>query len=398
VFGGMAMASMPPLVVGMTGSFGSGCTFVARKYFAAKNFEIISLTDVLRAEAEKLDLRIMREGDRHELQGIGNKIRELKGPRFLAERVREHISGHPTKPRWVVDSIRNPHEVAVLREGFPQFYLCSVAADVDVRWKRVKDRYSRNLAVFEEDDGRDAHEDLDFGQRVRECCSLADIVISNDTDYDDGNLDQAAHQAEVTRYISLIEGSVAFTPAPEEAHMVMAYSISRRSSCLKRKVGAIITGALGSVIGSGCNEVPRQLRTCRELVGRCYRDKLSDDFVKDLKKIITQGEDLKSIVDLTDKTFKNLDHCRALHAEENAILSVVGHGASISLSGSTLYTTTYPCNLCANKIAQVGITQICYMEPYPMREAKEVLTEKKVAQRPFSGVTPRGYFKLDGGA
>jgi len=350
-----------------------------------------------RLQAKKLSLKITREGDRHELQVIGNKIRESNGPRFLAEQAREIIE-RSAHPRWVVDSIRNPHEVAVFRESFPIFYLCSVAADVEVRWRRVEGRYSRNRALFEEDDGRDAHEDLDFGQRVRECCSLADIVISNDTNYPDGNLDQVAHQAEVFRYISLIEGSVAFMPTPEEAHMVMAYSISRRSSCLQRQVGAIITGSLGSVIGSGCNEVPRQLRTCREQFGRCYRDKLFDDFTENLRQIMPQGKELEGVVGLTDRTFKNLDHCRALHAEENAILSVVGHGASVSLTGSTLYTTTYPCNLCANKIAQVGITQICYMEPYPMREAKEVLTGKNVVQRPFSGVTPRGYFKLYGGA
>ena len=44
-----------------------------------------------------------------------------------------------------------------------------------------------------------------------------------------------------------------------------------------------------------------------------------------------------------------LDYCRALHAEENAILNVARFGSSIALRGAVLYTTTYPCNLCANK-------------------------------------------------
>lgn len=55
------------------------------------------------------------------------------------------------------------------------------------------------------------------------------------------------------------------------------------------------------------------------------------------------------------KRFKILDYCRALHAEENAILNVTRTGSSSELKEATLYTSTYPCNLCANKITQVGI-------------------------------------------
>ena len=89
-----------------------------------------------------------------------------------------------------------------------------------------------------------------------------------------------------------------------------------------------------------------------------------------------------------------MDYCRALHAEENAILNVARVGASAVLPTSTLFTTTYPCNLCANKIAQVGIKHIVYFEPYPMEEAKKILADKGVEQEPFEGVTYNGYFRL----
>lgn len=69
-------------------------------------------------------------------------------------------------------------------------------------------------------------------------------------------------------------------------------------------------------------------------------------------------------------------------------------GASAALPASTLFTTTYPCNLCANKIAQVGIKHIVYFEPYPMEEAKKILEDKGVEQEPFEGVTYNGYFRL----
>ena len=64
------------------------------------------------------------------------------------------------------------------------------------------------------------------------------------------------------------------------------------------------------------------------------------------------------------------------------------------MSKATLYTTTYPCNLCANKIAQVGIKKIVYYEPYPQKEAKDVLNNHDVKQIPFEGVTSNGYFRF----
>lgn len=91
---------------------------------------------------------------------------------------------------------------------------------------------------------------------------------------------------------------------------------------------------------------------------------------------------------------KLLDYCRALHAEESAIVNMARLGVSPNLSAATLYTTTYPCNLCANKIAQVGIRTIVYYEPYPQKEAKEILTAHRVKQIPFEGVTYNGYFRF----
>ena len=64
------------------------------------------------------------------------------------------------------------------------------------------------------------------------------------------------------------------------------------------------------------------------------------------------GIDNKMQVKISEKireNFKMLDYCRALHAEENAIRNVARFGSSIALRGAVLYTTTYPCNLCANK-------------------------------------------------
>ena len=94
------------------------------------------------------------------------------------------------------------------------------------------------------------------------------------------------------------------------------------------------------------------------------------------------------------KHSKMLDYCRALHAEESAIVNMARLSISAELSKVTLYTTTYPCNLCANKIVHVGSKRIIYFEPYPQIEAKEILKAHRVEQIPFEGITFNGYFRF----
>ena len=92
---------------------------------------------------------------------------------------------------------------------------------------------------------------------------------------------------------------------------------------------------------------------------------------------------------------KLLDVCRALHAEENAIVNVAKIG-NVSLSGKTLYSTTFPCKLCANKIVQAGIKEVVYSESYTMPEAIQILNHKKIKIRKFEGVKSSAFFKLYG--
>lgn len=64
------------------------------------------------------------------------------------------------------------------------------------------------------------------------------------------------------------------------------------------------------------------------------------------------------------------------------------------MDDSTIYVTTFPCNLCANKIVQSGIKHVIYFEPYPVEEAKTILNEGNVEFEPFEGVTFRAFFKF----
>ena len=126
----------------------------------------------------------------------------------------------------------------------------------------------------------------------------------------------------------------------------------------------------------------------------CYRKYLRKDIDDKIKNELLDEAMATKVSSIVKINSKMLDYCRALHAEENAIVNMARLSVSADYSKATLFTTTYPCNLCANKIAQIGIKKIVYYEPYPQEEAKKTLAEHKVEQIPFQGITFNSYFKF----
>lgn len=90
---------------------------------------------------------------------------------------------------------------------------------------------------------------------------------------------------------------------------------------------------------------------------------------------------------------KLLDLCRAVHAEEAAILQAVKLGSS-SLNGAELYTTTFPCLLCCKSIINAGIKKIVYREPYPMEESIKMLRNGVIALEKYEGVNAWAFDKM----
>lgn len=379
-------------VIGLVGPFGSGCSYVANKIVENHGYVYLSLSDVLREEYKKENPK-KRKIERKDLQNFGDKIREENGADYLAKVICDRIAQDKTQ-NYVVDSIRNPEEINCLRKSFAEFFLVGVFAEPELRWGRVKGKYDEDRRNFDEDDKRDSNGGVEYGQRVTDSFRMADIILLNNENIVEGNKNEEIFLAKLKQKIYLIEGKESFVPTYIETNMAIAYAASMRSSCLKRKVGAVIVDITGDVFSSGYNEVPAANNTCKCEYGMCYRDKLKKDYKENLKTVIKREKEREASYTLFKQNFKILDYCRALHAEENAILNVARVGASAALPTSTLFTTTYPCNLCANKIAQVGIKHIVYFEPYPMKEAKKILEDKGVEQEPFEGVTYNGYFRL----
>jgi len=160
------------LVLGLTGPNASGKGEIAT-YLAGRGFTLHSLSDVVREEAAARGLRPERE----HLIRIGNLLRDEHGPGVLAERILLRLTG-----RDVVDSIRNPAEVAVLRR-LPHFILAGVRAPLEVRFHRSLQRARpgdpRTLDEFRERELQENSQDPN-AQQLLATFQLADHVIDNE--------------------------------------------------------------------------------------------------------------------------------------------------------------------------------------------------------------------------
>lgn len=130
------------------------------------------------------------------------------------------------------------------------------------RWERVQGIYGDDRRIFNEDDKRDSGEKFTYGQRVTDSFKMSDIVLLNNNLVVQGNENDKLFSAKIKEKVDLIEKKIPFRPSATETHMAMAYATSMRSSCLKRKVGAVIADSTGNVFSSGYNEVPIANKTC----------------------------------------------------------------------------------------------------------------------------------------
>lgn len=136
-------------------------------------------------------------------------------------------------------------------------------------------------------------------------------------------------------------------PSWDEYFMGMAKLTSQRSTCLRRKVGAVIVKDK-HIIATGYNGAPRGLSHCAEL-GGCLREELN----------VPSGQ--------------RHELCRALHAEQNAIIQAATLGQSIE--GASIYITHQPCSICSKMIINAGIDRIIVDEGYPDELATNLLEE-----------------------
>jgi dCMP deaminase len=331
------------MILGIAGLNGAGKGEAVR-YLQARSFYAHSLSDVIREELQTRNLEPTRE----RMIEAGNEIRGSEGLGALANRL---VANLVADRNYVIDSIRHPAEVDVLRAQTEHFRLIWIDAEEAIRLDRIVRRRRigdpTSLDGLRRLEGRELGNDDPTAQQL-----LAVRDLANDTIPNNGSLEDMRKAVQ-----SLLERSFFFErPSWDAYFMSIAQVVASRSNCVKRKVAAVIT-LDRRIVSTGYNGTPRGTRNCNE--GGCPR---CNGFAEGGTR---------------------LDECLCSHGEENAITQVAYHGSSIR--GATIYSTFSPCLICTKMIINSGIIEVVYNSDYPLGDvARALLREAGVKVRQAS--------------
>ncbi|MGI2206846.1 deoxycytidylate deaminase [Shewanella baltica] len=346
---------------------------------------------------------------------IAQKINEIS-VQLHTENKAQHKSTYLT-----IDAIRSPLEASYFQERYASFYLLAISCKENVRKERLNKKGLSEESIEQID--QNEYASLDFGkersftdQDIQGCLQRADIYIDSSFDKDESKDKTLANQ--IIKFICLAQKPGLITPTPAERCMQIAYTSKLNSGCLSRQVGAVVTNNNYSIKAVGWNDapygqVPCNLRSVEEAGAK--KDKIAyspfelndKEFQNSIRIKITQYEKIsnkgynhsycfKSEYNAIKKD-KNQVHTRSLHAEENAFLQVSKDGGS-GVLGGFLFTTASPCELCAKKAYQLGMTKIFYIDPYPGISMEHILASGAEKQRPemilFNGAIGRAFHNL----
>jgi dCMP deaminase len=135
-------------------------------------------------------------------------------------------------------------------------------------------------------------------------------------------------------------------PSWDEYFMKLAWLVSERSTCVRHHIGAIVVKDK-RILTTGYNGAATGTQDCISL--GCLRNTLN----------ISSGQ--------------RHEICRAIHAEQNAIIQGGYHG--VNIKDSTLYCTHSPCILCAKMTVNAGIKRVVANTEYPDNTFKELFSE-----------------------
>ncbi len=441
------------LVIGMAGRIGSGVSFVRDKLLQslrtfAYDVDIVDVTALIEQFENQLEQQDL-EGIDQDLQScdivsgneagkrvrkfqlVGNALRRKYGNEVLAalavtDFIRPDIeegSENMRRKAYVVDSLKHPEEVRLLRNIFGNlFWMVGVVSSDLSRFNRLKQKKEFTEGMFnylseedaEGDDKRDTDSLLQSGQATVKTVLEADYFFANDFATKDEIEEESA------RLSRLMFGIQVVSPTENEVGMNAAYQASLRSACLSRQVGAAIVAATGEILSTGHNDVPKfggglygpspanRDRRCWAWGAKCYNDEEKLKITRQVVDVLVDGRLLEAskkaeAVELLRKSRISglIEFTRAVHAEMEAMLSIARVGTS-GILGSTLYTTTYPCHNCAKHIVDAGIKRVVYLEPYEKSLARTLhpdaindplgeRDDQKVSIDNYGGISPRRF-------
>ncbi len=150
-------------------------------------------------------------------------------------------------------------------------------------------------------------------------------------------------------------------PSWDEYFMDITRLVARRSTCMRRQVGAVMVKDK-NILATGYNGTPSGITHC-DVTG-CLREQLK----------VPSGE--------------RHELCRGLHAEQNAIIQAARHG--VNIDSSVLYCTDSPCIICTKMLINAGIQKVIYLKGYADRLSMEMLAESGIEAYLFDDMVSGG--------
>ncbi|MDA8083173.1 MAG: hypothetical protein M0024_05900 [Nitrospiraceae bacterium] len=322
----------------------------------------------------------------------------------------------------VIDAFRNPFEALYFRERYSAFYLMALNTDDATRRERLQAQSDLTASEIESINKKESNKITSqfsefVSQNIQKCYDIADIHVSNPQI---GIDDLTYLKWQLAKFISLVMRPGIIMPSSQERCMQIAHTAKLNSGCLSRQVGACITDDSYSIKAIGWNTTPEGQTPCslrnvydlfshkdddafsnyeinnqgfRKFTSEIYENRNTKKRLEHLKgrNVSYCFKDIKNQIDKG----KNQVHTRALHAEENAFLQVVKYGGQ-AIKGGKLFTTSSPCELCAKKAYQLGITEIFFIDPYPGISENHILNSGVTTPNltMFSGAIGRAYHQL----
>lgn len=342
---------------------------------------------------------------------------------------------------YILRSLKHPEEIELLKSVYgAAFILVSVYSPREDRVKYLSQVLANSdnsstpnqyRSKAEELICRDEKEESNkLGQNVSDAFPLADLFIDS--------RERKLIESGVSRFVDYYFGYPYPSPTRDEFSMYMAACAAMRSVDLSRQVGAAIVNIDGDIVSVGCNDVPkvggglywlnddhdaRDYRLGFDTSAKYKREMLSElidklnkaDWLSADKKSQSHKELLDLMLDGDDKKhFEQvrimdvIEYGRSVHAEMAAITDAAKRG--ISVKGTILYSTTFPCHLCSRHIVSSGISKVVYIQPYPKSQTGALYddsiavdphtnTNDKVRFEPFVGISPNMFadiFKAKG--
>jgi deoxycytidylate deaminase len=442
-----SVAEAPELFVGMVAATGANDDDVFRQLETGlRRFgyacETIRLSALLRQFYPDLPTSPLDQYiERH--QDAGNELRLTLGRsdalalaavaevRAIREE-RTGLAGNEQRPltrvAYLIRSLKTPDEVRTLRDLYgDRFVVFSAYAPRDTRVDHLA-RVIADSSVSREDESQarskaerliardEAEESNEFGQNVREAFPLADFFVDARS--------AAALASSIERCLDIFFGDPFRTPSRDEISMFHAHAAGLRSAELGRQVGATIATPEGALVATGANEVAkrggglywegdehddrdfhrgedtnevRRTRLVEELLARMREERWlsAEHATADAQQFLSVFADtrLSSLIEFG----------RAVHAEMAALTDAALRG--VGVRGSTLYTTTFPCHLCARHVVAAGIERLVYIHPYPKSLAAQLFEDSIAVDQahppghvirfePFVGVAPQRFLDL----